>query len=318
MLAIFNKIFGAQDHRTPLQKAIDWIKKNRIPKSGITVHQKTKTVTPEVTGYIITSLYTAGEKELAIDLAKWEASIQRPDGGFNAPGSNVGYTFDTAQIIRGFLSVVDDLPQIEGNLRRACDYVLKFTAPDGKVLTETYDMWKLSDGSMLSEYGNLYVLPPMLEAGKKLREPRYSDAARRGMDYFRKKPDLVEFKSELAMLSHYFGYMMEALVDMGEVDLAKKGLAQALKVQREDGMIPAFPGADWVCATGIAQIGIAWAKLGDRQPAERCLSYLEKIQNPSGGFYGGYGNNVPYFAGQEICWATKFFIDLSLLLGRGR
>jgi malonyl-CoA O-methyltransferase len=309
-------MLGVKDERSPLQKAVGWIKNNRIPKSGIKVHHKTKTVTPEVTGYIISSLYNAGEKELAIDLAKWEASIQRPDGGFAAPGSSVPYTFDTAQIIRGFLSVVDDAPQLEGNLRRACDYVEKYIEPNGYVGSESYAMWTLPDGTMLSEYGNLYVLPPMLEAGKKLNEPRYSSSARRGMDYFRQKPDLVEFKPELAMLSHYFGYMMEALVDLGEVELARKGLAQALRVQREDGMIPAFPGTDWVCATGISQIGLAWAKLGEMEPARKAMSYLEKIQNPSGGFYGGYGKKVPYFPGQEISWAAKFFIDFCLLMGK--
>lgn len=176
--------------KTPIEKAVRWIKNHRIPGDGIVCHHKTKTVTPEVTGYIIDSLYRVGEKELAYDLALWEASIQREDGSFAAPGSDDPYSFDTAQIIRGFLAVLDDMPEIEGNLRRACDYVDKYIAADGEVKTETYDAWKFADGSMLSEYGNLYVLPAMLQAGKKLNEQRYIDAARRGMDYFRKKPDL--------------------------------------------------------------------------------------------------------------------------------
>jgi hypothetical protein len=63
------------------------------------------------------------------------------------------------------------------------------------------------------------------------------------MDYFRRKPDLVEFKRVLAMLSHYFGYMMEALVDLGEIELAKKGLEQAANIQKRNGVIPAYPEA---------------------------------------------------------------------------
>ena len=298
---------------TPMQKAVGWIKNHRIPNSGIVVHHKTKTVTPEVTGYIIDTLYRVGEKELAFDLAKWEASIQAPDGSIPAPGTDVPYSFDTAMLIRGFLAVVDELPEIESNLRRACDYVDSYIDPDGKVRTLTYDMWKLNDGSTLSEYGNLYMLPSMLFAGQKLNEPKYIAAAKRGVEYFRKKPDLVEFKPKLAMLSHYLGYMMEALVDLGEIELAKKGLKQASDLQAADGSIPAYPGASWVCATGLAQLSIAWYKLGMNGPADKCMDYLDKIQNPSGGFYGGYGRGVNYFDKQEICWAAKFFIDACLL-----
>jgi len=295
------------------QKAISWVKRYRIPNSGIVAQHKTKIVTPEVTGYLITSLYNAGEKELAFDLAKWEASIQKTDGSFTAPGSEVAYSFDTAQIARGFLSVMDDRPEFEKNLRLALDYVERYVASDGEVKTDSYDMWLLEDGSTLSEYGNLYNLPPLLEGGKKLNEPRYIAAAKRGMEYFRRKPDLVEFKPQLSMLSHYFGYMMEALVDLGEVELAKKGLEQAQAIQRPDGSIPAYPGVDWVCATGMAQLSIAWYKLGINEPADKAMAYLEKIQNPSGGFYGGYGKGVNYFDKKEIPWSAKFFIDAYLL-----
>ena len=66
MLSVINRIQKSMDKRSSLQKAVDWIKNHRIPNSGIVVHHKTKTVTPEVTGYIIESLYHVGEKELAM------------------------------------------------------------------------------------------------------------------------------------------------------------------------------------------------------------------------------------------------------------
>jgi malonyl-CoA O-methyltransferase len=295
------------------EKAINWFKTYRIPSSGIPPYSKAAIPTPEVTGYSIPTLYNWGEKELAYDLARWEASIQRPDGSFAAPGTDVPYTFDTAQVIRGFLAVVDDIPELESNLRRACDYVERNIASNGEVLHESYDTWKFPDGTMLSEYGNLYVLPPMLQAGKKLSEPKYTAAARRGMDYYRQKPDLVEFKPNMSMLSHYLGYMMEALIDLGEVELAKKGLKGASDIQKQNGAIPAFPGVNWVCSTGMAQLAIAWYKLGDREPADKAMAYLERLQNPSGGFYGSYGRGAKYFPKQEIGWATKFFLDAYML-----
>ena len=307
---IKEKLHKMSDRRSSVEKAIDWIKKNRVPNSGILAHHRSKKVTPEVTGYTIASLHAAGEKVLAYDLARWEASIQKTDGSFVAPGTDVPYTFDTAQVVRGFLAMLDEKPEFEDNIRRACDFVDKhIDQTSGEVTTPSYATWRLPDGTMLSEYGNLYVLPPMLQAGKKLNEPRYIEAAKRGMNYFRKKADLVEFKPELATLSHYFGYMMEALVDLGEFELAKKGLQQVEAIQKPNGAIPAYPGVEWVCSTGMAQLAIAWYKLGIKGPADKALAYLETLQNPSGGFYGSYGKDAQYFPGKEISWAVKFFLD---------
>ena len=294
---------------THSQRAIRWVKEHRHPKGGLPPHHKHKGTTQEVTGYLIPTLYNWGEKDLAISLAKWEASVQRPNGAFVAPDTDVPYTFDTAQVIRGFLAVVDDVPEVEKNLRRACDYVDSQITPEGEVRSPSYEVWKLRNGETLTDYCNLYVLPPMLKAGRKLSEPKYVEAARRGMNYFRKKPDLVEFKPEMGTFSHMFGYMMEALVELGEVDLARAGLRQAAAIQKSNGAIPAYPGVEWVCSTGMAQLAIAWYMLGEVEPANRAVAYLEHLQHPSGGFYGGYGKGASYFPAEEISWAVKFFLD---------
>ena len=308
-----NMVEVAMDRSSAVGKAIKWVKNHRIRGGGIAPHKKVAVGYQEVTGYFIPTLYKCGENKLAQDLVRWEASVQRSDGAFCCI-DNVAYTFDTAQVVRGFLAALNDVPEIEGNLRRACDYVEKHIARNGEVLTESYDMWALPGGSRQSEYSNLYVLQPMLEAGRKLAEARYIDAAERGMNYFRKKPDLVEFKSDFGTLSHFFGYIMEALVDLGEIELAKKGLQQAVSVQKENGAIPAYPGVDWICSAGMAQLAIAWYKIGDIEPADRAMQYLLKIQNPSGGFYGSYGKEAEYFPNEEISWAVKFFIDALLLM----
>jgi len=296
----------AQEH--PLQGAIRWIRANRLPGQGIVPYPGSPVATQEVTGYTIPSLYRVGEKPLAREFARWEASVQRQDGALAAI-DDVAYTFDTSQAARGFLAVLDDMPEMEDNLRRACDYVASQIDAEGVVHTPSYDAWLFEDGTMLSEYGNLYVLPPLVEAGDRLGERRWVEAARRAMDRYRRLPDLVTFKPEMSTLSHYFGYMMEALVDLGELDLAREGLRQAESIQRHDGAIPAYPGVDWVCSTGLAQLSIAWYKLGIPGPADRAMNYLEGLQNPSGGFFGSYGAGARYFPEQEISWAAKFFID---------
>src|SRR3989338_668474 len=285
-MIILNQLWNK---KTALDRAIGWIKKHRIGNAGIVVHHKTKELTPEVTGYLIESLYNAGEKEFAYDLARWEVSIQKPDGSFSAPGVQTAYTFDTAQVIRGFLRLIDDLPELQCPLVKACQFVISQIDQKGEVHTPDDSIWILPDGGKLSAYCNLYCLAPLLNSGKRLREQTFVNTAERSLSYYKNQPDITEFKPKLGTLSHIFGYMMEALAEMGETDLAKKGLEQAWKLQKADGSIPAYPGVKWVCATGLAQLGIASWMVGNREAASKALSYLEKIQNPGGGFYGGYG-----------------------------
>jgi malonyl-CoA O-methyltransferase len=303
---------GVVELSPAVHKAVGWVKANRVHGGGIAVHHKTSDTTQEVTGYLIPTLVNVGEHELAQELALWEASVQRPDGSLAAP-DDVPYTFDTAQVIRGFLAVIDRLPALEENLRRACDYVANQIDGAGNVRSGSLDMWRLPDGGVLTDYCNLYVLPPLVDAGRALGEPRYQQAAQRALENFRRKPDLVTFKPEAGTFSHMFGYMMEALADLGETTLAARGLAQAEKIQAADGSIPAFPGATWICSTGMAQLAIAWFKLGQPEPARKALAYLERVQHPSGAFFGSYGPGANYFPNEEISWGVKFFIDAELL-----
>ena len=55
-------------------RAVQWVRNNQVPGGGIAVHHRTKDVTQEVTGYLIPTLMDVGEEELAITLARWEAS----------------------------------------------------------------------------------------------------------------------------------------------------------------------------------------------------------------------------------------------------
>ncbi len=301
--------------KTPLEKAIDWVKTNRVPASGIRAHHKSKDVSQEVTGYLITSLYNAGEKDLALDLVRWEISVQRPDGAFVGPGTSVPYTFDTAQVVRGLMTISKDhIREMEAPIMKACNFVISQIEESGRITTPNADLWALPDGSKLSEYCNLFCIAPLRDAGKKYNVEKYVTAAQRALNYYKSKPDLVEYKPQLGTLSHIFGYMMEALAELGEHDLARKGLDQAAHIQKSDGAIPAYPGVDWVCSTGMAQLGLAWHKIGNKEQARRMLEYLETIQNPSGGFFGSYGQGGQYFAQEEISWANKFFIDLYLLV----
>ena len=303
----FNKVFhisSVKMHDDSLRKAINWIENNVIEGRGIGLSAKKKVFYPEVTGYLIPTLYAAGEKDLARQFALWLINSQNKDGSFSAIDEKSPYPFDTGQVIRGFLCVLEDMPETEEPLRKSCDYIIENVEPDGRIKSFYKDD--------ITEYAHLYVLPPLLDAGKKLGNKEYFDTAGKSLAYYKRQKDLVEFK----IISHFYGYIMEALADLGEIELAKTGMSQITALQRQDGSIPAYPDVEWVCAPGLMQLAIAYYKLGMKKQGDDALKYIEKLQNRTGGFFGSYGKGANYFPAEEISWAVKFFIDAYILRGK--
>jgi malonyl-CoA O-methyltransferase len=280
-----------------------WFRQHLVADQGIIVHTKELVPYPEVTGYFVPTLYNWGERDLARRCTRWLLSVQMSNGAFPAPGGTP-YTFDTGQVMRGLCAALDDMNDIEAPLRRACDWVVKQVAPDGRLTTPSTELWT----GIANDLIHTYVLPPLAEAGRLLGVPDYGEAAQFVLSYYKKQETLVPFNR----LSHFHAYAMEALCELGEVDLARRGMAEVERCQRRDGRIPAYPDVDWICSTGMAQYAVVWYMLGNRQPADRAIHYLERIQNRSGGFYGSYGNGAKYIPGAEISWAVKYFLDAHL------
>ncbi len=293
-------MFFWQKNKPSYERAMDWFKQNMVPGQGIIVHTKQPVAYPEVTGYFIPTLYNWGETELARSCTRWLLSIQLPEGAFPAP-DGVPYTFDTGQIMRGLVAALDDMDDVEQPLRRACDWILTQVEPSGRLTTPSTELWT----GIASDLIHTYVLPPLTEAGKRLGVKAYTDAADFVLAYYKKQEDLVPFNR----LSHFHAYAMEALCELGELELAARGMADVERCQRSDGAIPAYPDVTWVCSTGMAQYAIVWYTLGRKEAADRAIRYLEKIQNKSGGFFGSYGKGAQYIAGGEISWAVKYFLD---------
>lgn len=282
-------------------RAMDWFKAHMVPGQGIIVHTKQPVPYPEVTGYWVPTLYQWGETELARTCTRWLISIQLPDGAFPAP-DGVPYTFDTAQIMRGLCASIEDVAGAEASLRRACDWMLTQIDPvSGQLKTPSTELWT----DIASDLIHTYALPPLAQAGQLLGVKEYEDAARFVLAYYKKQSELVPFNR----LSHFHAYVMEALTELGDLDLALQGMADVARVQRANGSIPAYPDVEWVCSTGMAQYAIVWYALGDKPRADRTIAWLEKVQNPSGGFFGSYGKGAKYIAGAEISWGAKYFLD---------
>lgn len=285
--------------RSSVYKAIKWVR-NNSGETGVNITNKNKVAYPEVTGYFIPTLILWGEKDLAKALLSWLITQQNPDGSFSAP-DGIPYTFDTGQVLRGFVKALDGTPEIERPLRMLCDWILIQIQSDGRMITPSTKMW----GTVADERIHLYVLPPLVEAGKKLGEEKYLRAAQKVLNFYKNREDIIEFNT----LSHFYAYIIEALCDLGEIDLAKKAMKQVAEIQKRDGSVPAYANVSWVCSTGVAQFAVIWYKLGMKENADNAIYYLENIQNPEGGFFGSYGRGKNYFPNEEISWANKFFLD---------
>ncbi|MCX6344984.1 MAG: methyltransferase domain-containing protein, partial [Armatimonadetes bacterium] len=110
-------------------------------------------------------------------------------------------------------------------------------------------------------------------------------------------------------LSHFYSYIQEALMELGCEREAKLGMASAARFQQPSGAVPGYSNVNWICSTGLAQLAQVWYMLGEIDRADAAMSFLELIQNPSGGFFGSYGVGAEYFPSEEISWAAKYTIE---------
>jgi malonyl-CoA O-methyltransferase len=291
---------------TPLwyayEVALGWLRDNHLAGAGIAYSNVRQTAYPEVTGYLIPTLLEAGEREGALRLARWLLGIQRPDGAFEDTDREP-YLFDTGQVLRGLVAVVDEVPEAEPAIRKAADWML--SCRDSRGAIRPGPAWMARFGAIAGENIHLYALPPLREAGQRLGEQRYVDAVESSVQFYVNRTDLLEFQT----VTHFYGYVLEALADLGQPDLARVGLQTIVDMQAADGSIPALPGARWVCSPGVAQMAVVGYKTGVVAFADAALDYLQSVQMPSGGFLGSYGPGADYIPLEELSWACKYFLD---------
>lgn len=290
--------------RNSIDAALSWFRAHRVGDRGVIVHTRKPVPYAEVTGYFVPTLYEWAEDAVAASCLRWLVSVQLPEGAFAAP-DGVPYSFDTAQVMRGLNAGLERGQPVEQPLRRAADWMLAQIDEGGRLGTPSTELW----GDIANDLIHIYAAQPLVRAGELLNDPRYVKGGRSIQRYYRAQPTLLPFNR----LSHFHAYAMEALCELGELELARRGMAEVERLQRRDGAVPAYPDAGWICSTGIAQYAVVWYRLGNRERADRALRYLEGIQNGSGGFNGSYGKGAKYIAGAEISWAVKYFLDACAL-----
>lgn len=292
-------------------KAIAWIVKNTEHGKGIINSTQVPKSYPEVTGYYIPSLLRWGYRDLAIEYASWLCCIQKEDGSWYDTDDNDPYVFDTAQILKGLIAIRDIIPEVDENIKKGCDWILRNIQDNGRLATPTIEAWGRK--GQCSELIHLYCLSPLIDATHIFDNIEYEKAAKKVLEYYKENyyEDIVGFN----VLSHFYAYIVEALLDLGEIELARVAMNNVAMYQKANGAVPGYKDVDWICSTGLFQFALIWFKLGDLEHGEKAFEYACSLQNESGGWYGSYlskdseDEDNDYFPFGEISWANKYFLD---------
>lgn len=310
-----NKIASRIDYIRLYSNSIQWILKNSINEKGIINNSELKIAYPEVTGYYIPSLIRWGYRELALQYANWLMDMQKQDGSWYDTDDQAAYIFDSAQILKGLLSIWDihqDKHRVKNAVRKGVDWLLSHMTFEGRLVTPDETCWG-NDIDTCSELIHTYCLSPIIEAGKRLDNDEYIQKAYISLEYYKE-----HFKNKIlnfSLLSHFYAYVVEAMLDLGEVDMARQAMENIVKYQKVSGAVPAYNNVDWVCSTGLFQLSLIWFRLGDEEHGNKAFEYACKLQNESGGWFGSYISEDnseevnTYFPNQEISWANKYFLD---------
>lgn len=292
-------------------KAVAWIQNNTIGGQAIICNTDKRKGYPEVTGYYIPTLLRWGYRELAVSYAKWLCGIQKADGSWYDTDDKAPYVFDSAQILKGLIAIRTIYPQADTHIIKGCDWIISNMLESGRLVTPSTDAW--GSKGMCSELIHMYCLSPLVQAAEALDRPQYKEAAYKILEYYKKNhyDEIMNF----GLLSHFYAYVMEALLDMGEKDMAAEAMAKIEKIQKDNGAVPAYHDVNWVCSTGLFQLALVWFRLGNIECGNRAFTYACKLQNESGGWYGSYlsendqSEDNTYFPTSEISWAVKYFLD---------
>ena len=301
------------DYLKKYKLAKNWIEKYTINNQGIALESNQPSlIYPEVTGYYIPTLLKFGDRERAVNYGDYLLTIQNEDGSWNEPSGRIPYTFDTAQILKGFAALIENNLDKDDKYKKAlikgCDWILTMQRENGSIATPDYSAWGLPYDKQVPEAIHIYCLEPLRKAANLFGITKYEECVQKALNYYLPKEDLTDFNT----LSHFNAYIIEGLIDIGEISRAKRAMNLISLHQRLDGSVSAYSFVDFVCSTGLLQYAICWYKLGEIEKADKAFDYVCKLQNTSGGWFGSYTvarDGANYFPEGEISWAVKYFLD---------
>lgn len=314
---------------------------------------------PETTGYIIPTFYAYADHsgqasyfERATRMAHWECDVQLDNGavcaGTLAAPRLVPTVFNTGQVLFGWAAAYERTgePRFARALARASDWLVSVQDDDGA--------WRRHGSPFATHPLNTYntrTALGLLDAARTLDVPRYSEAARRNLNWALTQMrangwlDNNDLEDNRRPLTHTLGYALQAMLEAGMrlgdsrfVEAARLGLGQIAAQQRRDGSLPGRfdeqwrPAAPWSCLTGDVQIAYAWLQLARIdgastwvEHARRAIEFVQSTQDIAtmaperrGAIAGSYPRHGGYMTNRYPNWAAKFFMDAAMMYSEVR
>jgi hypothetical protein len=307
---------------------------------------------PEVTGYIIPTIWDYSGKlgrddlaQRAVRMADWELGIQKPGGGFESwyEGENrPPVVFNTGQVIRGLTRTYDetrDERYLDAAVR-AGDWIVANQDADGTWAKAGYLGMKVTYDT--------FVAAPLARLAKLTADEAYARAALANCEFALRHQlengwfDLCDNTpwGHATPSTHTLCYTIDGLIETGEalgeerLIVAGERSARALLTRVDaSGKLPGRfdrewrPAALYTVVTGSAQLGVILEKLHRWRPdgqlldaSRRLLDFLAFVQELNGlgdDRRGGLPGSFPiwgrYVPLKHASWATKFFLDHLLL-----
>ncbi len=284
---------------------------------------------PEVTGYLLT-YFCRGISDLEqlkrmAKIAQKLISLQHPSGGFPSfyDQHNL-YTFDTAQIMHGLLSLykVDKNPLYLQSAIKAGEFLCNMQRPSGSMFpvydTQTKAKIVHSKDSVGSNWGSTFSYIQVKNAEGLLR--LYKETRKKKYLVCAESLANINLEPVDCSYTHPLAYYLEGLVALGEMNKVRTILKNVIIPRiHSNGFIAYYPGAKYAYVSGSVQMGILLWKVGYTRYAKRILDWARSLQgmSKSGGLYQyAQDNSKPDYSihGEINSWGTKYYAELLKLV----
>lgn len=125
--------------------------------------------------------------------------------------------------------IYDSREKIDEAIIKGIDWILGCMTDEGRLVTPDTACWG-SDDNTCSELIHMYCLSPIVDAGRIFGRTDYIEKAEKILKYY--KDNYYDKIMNFSLLSHFYAYVMEALIDMGETGMAVEAMAKIADIQK--------------------------------------------------------------------------------------